>query len=312
MIPIRSSKRSPRGAALVAVLTLIAILGIASLAAIRVISFDMELATAKVHGSRARQIAEMGIAIGSNPVVKRSDPLLKQFNEETGEGFDVRVISEGGRFNINAIILREDKELFRTMFIDWGLDLDTAQAIADALADWIDADDEVSLNGAEVDWYEEQGRLNQPFNRPFYHIDEVALVRGMNLVEAVKPDWRDWFTIWSAGALDINEARAELIAAAADVSLEQATIIPETVAGPDGIRDTTDDVPFQDVNAALALLGVDASIRPDIVQRFNVNDTTTRIESTGYAAGAKRRINVIVRNRTGRPALLERYEEIIP
>jgi hypothetical protein len=134
----------------------------------------------------------------------------------------------------------------------------------------------------------------------------------MNLVEAVKPDWRDWFTIWSAGALDINEARAELIAAAADVSLEQATIIPETVAGPDGIRDTTDDVPFQDVNAALALLGVDASIRPDIVQRFNVNDTTTRIESTGYAAGAKRRINVIVRNRTGRPALLERYEEIIP
>jgi hypothetical protein len=198
------------------------------------------------------------------------------------------------------------------MFIDWGLDLDTAQAIADALADWIDADDEVSLNGAEVDWYEEQGRLNQPFNRPFYHIDEVALVRGMNLVEAVKPDWRDWFTIWSAGALDINEARAELIAAAADVSLEQATIIPETVAGPDGIRDTTDDVPFQDVNAALALLGVDASIRPDIVQRFNVNDTTTRIESTGCAAGAKRRINVIVRNRTGRPALLERYEEIIP
>ncbi len=312
MSPTRRSKRSPRGAALVAVLTLIAILGIASLAAIRVISFDMELATAKVHGSRARQIAEMGIAIGSNPVVKRSDPLLKQFNEETGEGFDVRVISEGGRFNINAIILREDKELFRTMFIDWGLDLDTAQAIADALADWIDADDEVSLNGAEVDWYEEQGRLNQPFNRPFYHIDEVALVRGMNLVEAVKPDWRDWFTIWSAGALDINEARAELIAAAADVSLEQATIIPETVAGPDGIRDTTDDVPFQDVNAALALLGVDASIRPDIVQRFNVNDTTTRIESTGYAAGAKRRINVIVRNRTGRPALLERYEEIIP
>jgi hypothetical protein len=43
-----------------------------------------------------------------------------------------------------------------------------------------------------------------------------------------------------------------------------------------------------------------------------VNDSTTRIESTGYADGAKRKINVIVRNRTGRPALLERTEEIIP
>jgi len=295
-----------------AVLWLIAILGIATMAAIRVITFDMDLATAKVHGSRARQIAEMGIAIGSNPVVKRSDPLLKQFDAETGEGFEVRVISEGGRFNINALILRDDKELLRTLFIDWGLDLDTAQAIADSLSDWIDPDDDVALNGAEVDWYESQGRLNQPFNRPFYHIDEVSLVRGMELVEAVRPDWREWFTIWSGGALDLNEARAELIAAAADVPLETAKVIPETVAGPDGIRDTDDDAPFQDVNAALALLGVDASIRPDIFQLFTVNDTTTRIESTGYAAGAKRRINVIVRNRTGRPALLERFEEIIP
>jgi general secretion pathway protein K len=39
---------------------------------------------------------------------------------------------------------------------------------------------------------------------------------------------------------------------------------------------------------------------------------TTRIESIGYAEGAKRKINVIVSNRTGKPALLERTEEIIP
>ena len=43
-----------------------------------------------------------------------------------------------------------------------------------------------------------------------------------------------------------------------------------------------------------------------------MNDATTRIESIGYAEGAKRKITVIVRNRTGKPALLERTEEIIP
>jgi general secretion pathway protein K len=312
MIPSAAISRKSRGAALMAVLWLIAILAMACMATLRVISFDMELASAKVHGSRARQVAEMGIAVGSNPVVKRSDPMLRNMNEETGEGFEVRVISEGGRFNINSLILQDDKELLKSMFISWGLELEVAQEIADALADWIDADDDEQLNGAEVKYYEAEGRINQPFNRPFYDLSEVSLVRGMDLVEAVRPDWRNWFTIWSSGGLDLNEAPAELIAAAADVTVEQAEIIPETVRGTDGLRDTTDDVPFQNAAAALDLLGIDVEGRPEVVRRFTVNDATTRIESTGFAEGAKRKITVIVRNRTGKPALLERTEEIIP
>jgi type II secretory pathway component PulK len=295
-----------------AVLWLIAILAMACMTALRVISFDMELATAKIHGSRARQIAEMGIAVGSNPAVKRSDPILRQLDGEAGEGFEVRVISEGGRFNINAILLQDDKTLLREMFSNWGLDLEESQAVADALGDWVDADDNVALNGAEVKEYEAAGRVNQPFNRPFYDLSEVRLVRGMDLVEAVRPDWRDWFTIWSGGALDLNEAPAELIAAAAECPVEQAEIIPETVCGTDGLRDTEDDVPFQNAAAALDLLGVEVNGRPDLARRFTVNDPTTRIESIGHAEGAKRKISIIVRNRTGKPALLERTEEIIP
>lgn len=295
-----------------AVLWLIAILAMACMATLRVISFDMELASAKIHGSRAGQIAEMGIAVGSNPAVKRSDPILRQLNGESGEGFEVKVMSEGGRFNINSILIQDDKALLRSIFIDWGLELDVAQEIVDALGDWVDADDNVSLNGAEKEFYENLGRINQPFNRPFYDLSEMSLVRGMEFVEAVRPDWRDWFTIWSGGKLDLNEASAELIAAAAEVSVSMAGIIPETVRGIDGLRDTIDDVPFENAEAALMLLGIDSASRPDIAGRFTVNDTTTRIESIGYADGAKRKINVIVRNRTGRPALLERTEEIIP
>lgn len=309
---ISHPQRPHRGLALVAVLWLIAILGMATMVALRVISFDMDVATSKVHGSRARQFAEMGIAIGCNPVVRRSDPLLHQHDEEAGGGFDVRIISEGARFNLNAIILRNDKDLIRDLFVDWGLELDAAQMVTDSLADWIDADDEEQLNGAEIEWYEDQGRLNQPFNRPFYNLDEVRLVRGMDLVEAAFPAWRDWFTIWGGGALDLNEAPAELIAAAADVQVEMAAIIPETVRGADGVIDTEDDTPFNDVNAALDLLGLNTSMSPVIAQRFTVNDTTLRIESTGYALSAKRRITAIVRNRSGNPALLERFEEIIP
>lgn len=303
--------RQTNGSALVAVLWLIAILSLAAVAAIRVVSFDVEIATSQVHGFRARQLAEMGVAVGSNPAVKRTDPLLKQYSEESGEGFEVRIISEGEKFNINAILLRGDELLLKGIFIDWGMTIDEAQMVTDSLIDWVDTNDEVGLTGAEKDWYLDQGRFNQPFNRPFYSLDEMRLVRGMDYVEALKPDWRDWFTIWSSGLLDLNEAPAELIAAALDIPVEQAETIPETVRGADGIRETDDDKPFQQVEAALAAAGADTS-NPVFTARVTVNDTTQRIESIGTVAGARRKIVVIVRNRTGRPAVLERTEEVMP
>lgn len=306
------SHSQPRGAALMAVLWLIAILAMACMATLRVISFDMEIATAKIHGSRARQAAEMGIAIGSNPAVKRSDPLLHNQGSEGNERYDATVISEDGRFNINSLV-QNDKPLLLSIFVGWGLQPDDASKVIDALSDWIDADDAESLNGAEIKDYEAEGRINQPFNRPFYHLDEARLVRGMDQIEALRPDWRNWFSIWSSGKLDLNEASAELIAAAAEVPVEQAQIIPQTVRGEDDQRDTLDDLPFRDPSAAIALLGVDPQ-RPDINSRFTANfaDGTTRIESIGSAEGAKYKITVILKNRTNEPVLLERTEEIIP
>lgn len=300
------------GFTLVAVLWLIAILSLAAITTLRVISFDMEVASAKVHGSRAFQLAEMGIAIGSNPAVERNDPLLHRIDEVNNEEVHVSITSEGARFNINNLVVAEDKTLLRSILIHWGLDLDGAQALTDALTDWIDADDEVALNGAEIEDYEKLGRLNQPFNRPFYDIEEMALVLGMDQVEFLRPDWRNWFTIWSSGTLDINESDAELISVAAEVTPEAASIIPETVRGADNIRDTEDDIPFVNVGDALSLLGIGGETGQIIAQRFTAADTTTRITSTARSGDSTRRITAIVRNRTGRPALLDRTTEIVP
>lgn len=304
--------RERSGAALIAVLWLIMLLSFIAVATIRVVGFDLDVAASNIHGFRAKQLAEMGVAVGANPAVERFDPILNQWSDSDGEGFEVRLISEGGKFNINRILMQDDRNLLQNMFIDWGLEIDEAAALADALADWVDANDEASLNGAEVDFYEEMGRTNQPFNRPFYDLDEMRLVRGMDLIEALRPDWRQWFTVWSGGGLDVNEASAEMIAVAAEVGIEEADIIPEMVRGPDMERDTEDDTPFQSPQEALALIGVDGSLRPDILNRFSANETTTRIESTGISVGAKRRIVLVVRNRTGQPAILQRTEEVVP
>jgi type II secretory pathway component PulK len=306
------SKTKPGGSALVLVFWIVAILGLAVFAAVRIVAFDLEVVSSQVQGARAKHLAEMGIAIGANPAVERDDPLLKGTLDESGEGYSVQLRSEANRLNLNAILLRDDKSLLRSLFVDWGMKLDDAEDTADALADWIDQDDEVALNGAESDYYKNLGRLNQPFNRPFYNLGEVRLVRGIELLERLNPDWQEAFTLWSSGSLDVNEAEPELLAAAAEVSYDRAVAVIDAVLGPDRLRDTEDDVRFNDLEEVLDLLNVPDIMRPIVTPRLTLNDTTTRIESTGRSGSAARKVTLIVRNRTGRPAILDKFEEVLP
>ena len=82
------------------------------------------------------------------------------------------------------------------------------------------------------------------------------------------------------------------------------------------IRGTEDDQPFSNSREVLDLLGVPEIQRMIVEPRLTANDPTTRIESTGWSglgsAQIKRRITLIVRNRTGRPSILERKVEQVP
>jgi type II secretory pathway component PulK len=304
--------------ALMAVLWLMTVLAFACLTAVKLLSFDLDVADAQINGFKARQAAEIGIAVGANPVVRRDDPLL-QVSGDDGVSYQVQLRSEGERFNINYLLLNtNDKNLVKEILLHWGLEAEFAQEVADALLDWVDSNDETQLNGAEREYYEGLGRINQPFNRPFYSVEEMRLVRGMDVVEQIKPDWRDWFTVWSAGGLDINEASAEKIALAAECNIEDANSLVEIVRGPDGIRGTEDDAPFQALNdgqggvSVFQILRVADFYAPVVTPRLAVNDGTTRIESIGQSGDSKRKIVLVLRNRTGRPAILEKTEEVVP
>ena len=303
---------SASGSALIAVFWIMAILSLAVFSAVRVVYHDADVASSQVNGFEALQVAERGIAVAINPVIQRDDPLLRWEDEERDIRYRARITSEAARFNINVILLRKDKQLLTDIFTDWGMELFDAQALVDNLTDWVDAGELAELNGAEVEWYEDQGRPNHPFNRPFYNLDEMRLVKDMQTLEEIKPDWRDWFTIWSNGKLDINEARPELIAAAAEVSIDDAEDLVEHILGPDRERDTEDDQRIQNLTEGLAMLGVSEFQRPIVEPRLTVQDTTTRIISQGWAGTVKRQITLIIRSRTGQPAILSRKEEIVP
>lgn len=300
-----------RGATMVAVFWIMAVMGLAIVASLRVARYQMEVVSSQVAGIEARQYAEMGIAIAANPRVEIWDQMLGQ-RFENGSGFNAQIRSEGGRFNINFILMSQDKVLLRQIFDHWGIDLDVSSEITDALMDWIDSDDTIQLNGAEVDWYEGQGFLNRPFNRPFYDLDEMRLVRGMEIVEAANPRWRDWFTVWSSGGLDVNEAPAEYLAIAADGNIEEAIALVEIIDGPDGIRRTEDD---QKLGSAdfMNQMGMSPDEQAQFGARFNPQaEQVTRIESIGFSGSVRRKIILIIQNRgNGRPTILDRREELI-
>jgi len=314
----KAQKRAS-GSALVAVFWLMSILSLAVFAAVRVVSFDVDAVASQTFGVRAKQVAEMGIAVGSHPKIEenREDVLNRSF-PEFDESYSVTISSEGGRFNLNAVLLgwatfdqQPDKRMLRDLFTDKGLELDEADALIDALTDWVDGDDEEALNGAEGNYYLGQGFRDLPFNRPFYSLEEARMVRGMDRLEEVFPAWRNWFTVWSEGKLDIHEASAEMLSVAMEVSLEIVSIIPETIRGPDGIKDTEDDEELG-IDEALGMVSVPSEIEDIVKARLTEKDNRRRVTSIGRASSAKRKITVVMESGNGQSAILDRVEEVVP
>jgi general secretion pathway protein K len=68
-------------------------------------------------------------------------------------------------------------------------DLPRAQRVAQAVLDWRDADDLPRALGAETDAYREAGRVVQPANAPFTHVDELRHVLGVDAetLDALRP-----------------------------------------------------------------------------------------------------------------------------
>ena len=123
-----------------------------------------------------------------------------------------------GRFNLNSVVDGQGQgdtygfEQFRRLLVS--LDLDPA--LADALLDWIDSDDEVTFpGGAEEAWYLSREPPYRVANRPLVSVSELRLVRGFdNDVMMVLAPYVAALPVDTA--LNINTAPARVLASLAD------------------------------------------------------------------------------------------------
>ena len=287
--------RSERGSALIAVFWMIAVLGMVIFASTKMLAADTRSARIMRDRMFAKRYAEMGLEVGRHPQIELYDPLLN-YGDDSGS-YTVRLTTEEARFNINTLLLNSDGAILRRIFISWGLKPDAVSQIVDALKDWVDADDNVSLNGAEKREYEKMGFKGLPYNRPFKDLDEMMLVRGMETLNVMRPDWRDWFTVYGDGRIDINEARPEFIAVLADVPMERLSPLLTYRNGRDGAPHTMDDQKLTSAVQVAQMLGV---FQPKIVQELQqwvqFQGPIRRIESIGAFNSMQRKLLLVTQN----------------
>lgn len=287
---------SQRGSALIVVFWMIAILGMVMFAGANALHADSQYTRMMRGRIFAKRYAEMGIEVARHPVMREDDPLL-HFSSDDGGGYNVKLVAEEARLNANHLLQTGDKVLLRRLFTSWGFKPEFVSSLCDALKDWVDTDENVSLNGAEKREYEKMGFKGLPYNRPFKDLDEMLLVRGMEALNVVRPDWREWFTVYGDGRIDINEARPDFIAVLANVPMERLPPLLTYRNGRDGAPHTMDDQQLTSAVQVAQMLGV---FQPQIVQELQqwvqFQGPIRRIESVGSFNSMQRKLLLVVQN----------------
>ncbi|MEI7864424.1 MAG: hypothetical protein WCI38_03555 [Chthoniobacterales bacterium] len=297
------------GAALLLVLWAIAILSFSVLWVSNLVNTEMESGSADVRVMAARELALSGVALGLHPQVTREDTALLDREIRPGERLRVRIRGEGARFNINQLLAAQDTVVLKNLFILWGLSNDEADVLIDRLIDWVDNDIGRRLNGAEQAEYEEAGISDAPANRFFRSVDEMGRVLGMDALTAVHPGWREAFTIFGDGKIDVNEADSDVLQAATGLTPEMVGGILRMRLGGDGVEPSEDDFKFKDIQQLNGWLQA-SSLPPDqVAGRLTTESTVKRIDSRGIVGECERLISVVAETGEGQSTNYLLWEE---
>jgi general secretion pathway protein K len=288
------SSISRRGSALIMVLWALLILGMAVFGVVEIVELSIDHTSFDQRALDARGLALSGLALGLHPQLLRDDPLLVQ-TAGPGRQFKASFGSEGARLNLNYVLLSKHKEILENLFTQWGLSVDQANHVTDCLYDWATPGDLKSLDGAKAQDYVQANLPQLPTYQPFDSFAEVTLVMGFDLVEKVRPNWQDSFTLWSNGPLNVNEAAPELIAAVFSLDPKRVEFFTKARNGRDGIPGTADDVPVQNLTALAGQLGIGELALKALGNQVEFSDSNRRVDSMGVSQGTQVSISVVTR-----------------
>ncbi|MEM7699247.1 MAG: hypothetical protein AAF236_12685 [Verrucomicrobiota bacterium] len=225
-------------------------------------------------------IADSGIELALHPEIEPGDFALFQ-EIDPSRRFEAVITTEEGRIPINDLTEEGWRETTATLFEIWGLDSATALRVSESIGDWIDEDDNTLPNGAENAFYAGEGFSTYPTNAPFTSLEQVLLVSGMEEVARIQPLWRDYFSIFSSGSIDVNAASWEVLEAVTGATRDSAQSFVAIRNGDDLLQGTTDDYRFEDLGEVQGNLAIADSEWNTFSSQLVITGSLRRIESTG-------------------------------
>lgn len=200
-----------RGFALLAVLWVVAILGIVVGSSMRLARVGAGASTNRVTLTRAGWAREACLEILlARYAAEASVRLLDTVDLGRGTWCRAELEDAGSRLDLNHAV----PEALRTVI--------GSDSLADALLDWRDADDDSRPHGAEAEWYLSVGR-RPPRNGPLADVAELRLIRGFGdtVVGALTP----LLTTRGTARLNLNSAPAPLLATLPGVGPEAIDVV---------------------------------------------------------------------------------------
>jgi general secretion pathway protein K len=246
-------------------------------------------------------------------------------NYPIGDGsVSVKIVDLERKVNINTA----NTDILQKALTLMGVDADDLSVVSDSIQDWIDADDNQRIAGAESDYY--QG-LTPPYyakNAPIDDLAELLLVKnitpemywggnatnhspgtiqqkpklGLGTAPGQQPDYPfglvNVFTPISSGRININTADTNVLQMIPGIDGNIADSIVQQRAGPDGVEGNEDDTPFQNVNQ-LAAAGVNQQFMGRIGQMCNTRSSTFEVHVTARISDYTREFTAIIFRNSG-------------
>jgi general secretion pathway protein K len=293
VISKRSITKTQNGSSLLLVLWAIMLMSFAIIGLISHLSRGVDESIYAEKEFRARLLLQSARALSEHPDIEWGDPLLHQWVTST-TSYDVTLTTEGTRLCINQLATNSAvRECAIRLFEKWGMDRQQSETLAESIADWIDADDRPCSHGAERAYYATLGRSDLPYNRPLDSIDDLTMIRGADELDNVRPDWRDFLTLYGDGKIDIHRATGEMLAVLFDVTESEISRFTSARLGPDNQPDTIDDRRFTTLTEVRNALDVPQLNYTRVSSLLVLDHPIKRTECYARAGSLERRLTII-------------------
>ena len=296
---MRTSAAHPRGSALLLVLWALLLLSAATFGWAAWVQTRLLAHGEESRAMEARTMARSGVTLGLHPLVTRLTPLPPE-ELAPGEGYELRIRSEGGKLNINWLLQGEEPVkimIFKRWLEQRGLDFQQREVFVDCLLDYIDGDNVKRLNGVE-----DEGDYH-PANRELRSVEELRRVRGTALLTS-QPGWQDELTVYSLGPIDLTAASPEVLELLPGLGESRVQAFVSLRRGRDGIDGTADDKVFTDLTAIQQVLALSPAQFEQLRPLVTIGDPTLEIRSVGHSGATTRTIQVVARKAGGQPQIL--------